>query len=254
VIHAKRALRSIPVVSLIARRLGRFVARVVRNTRDWLPDGPATVRLIGHRAYVGGLWDEIGKLQLDFMVANGLKPENYLLDIACGSLRAGVRFIEYLEPGHYLGIEKEHELLRSGVDLELGADTYAQKRPELVISGTFEFDKFKAQPNFAIAQSLFTHLPAPLIADCLRKLCKFIGEDGVFYATFSETAPVIVNPRRPHSAVIFRYTRREMINLGLQNGWSAQYLGEWGHPRGQKMVCYRPLDKAHFRAAPPISN
>lgn len=42
-----------------------------------------------HRGAVGGMWDQIGKLQFEFMVKHGLKPEHKFLDIGCGSLRGG---------------------------------------------------------------------------------------------------------------------------------------------------------------------
>lgn len=42
-----------------------------------------------HRIAVGGMWDEIGKLQFEFMVKQGLKPHHKFLDIGCGSLRGG---------------------------------------------------------------------------------------------------------------------------------------------------------------------
>ncbi len=38
---------------------------------------------------VGGLWDEIGQLQFDFLRAKGLLPRHKLLDFGCGSLRGG---------------------------------------------------------------------------------------------------------------------------------------------------------------------
>lgn len=57
----------------------------------------------GPRGYVGGLWHELGELQFRFLVDQGLRPEHVLLDIACGSLRGGVRFVPYLNPGNYLG-------------------------------------------------------------------------------------------------------------------------------------------------------
>jgi cyclopropane fatty-acyl-phospholipid synthase-like methyltransferase len=47
-------------------------------------------------------------------VKEGLKPEHYLLDIGCGSLRGGVHFIAYLEPRHYFGIDKDEQLLEAG--------------------------------------------------------------------------------------------------------------------------------------------
>lgn len=29
----------------------------------------------GHKVFVGGMWDEIGQLQFDYLVREGLKPE-----------------------------------------------------------------------------------------------------------------------------------------------------------------------------------
>jgi hypothetical protein len=55
-----------------------------------------------YKSVVGGLWDEIGRLQFNFLVAQGLKPEHYLLDVGCGTFRGGVHFIRYLETGHNL--------------------------------------------------------------------------------------------------------------------------------------------------------
>ena len=70
------------------------------------PEGDEGIQKRGHRDYIGGHWEEIGTLQFEFLRAQGLRPESYLLDIACGSLRLGVKAIPYLQPEHYLGIEK----------------------------------------------------------------------------------------------------------------------------------------------------
>jgi hypothetical protein len=29
--------------------------------------------------------------------------------------------------------------------------------------------------------------------------------------------------------------------LGQQTGWNLEYLGDWGHPRNQKMLRYDPM-------------
>lgn len=36
-----------------------------------------------HREPVGGMWEEIGRLQFDFLIQNGLKPDHKLLDVGC---------------------------------------------------------------------------------------------------------------------------------------------------------------------------
>jgi hypothetical protein len=212
--------------------------------RTWLPDqpprdGPEGIRRLGHRQYVGGMWDEIGRLQFDFLVSEGLRPHHYLADVACGSLRAGVHLVPYLEPGHYLGIDKEPDLIEAGIR-ELGQAVYEEKRPDLVVSGDFEFERFHARPDYAIAQSLFTHLPAPMVATAFRKLRSSIARDGAFYATFFLSDRPVANPDAPHDYLPFRYTREQMERFGTDHGWTARYIGDWEHPRGQVMVRYRP--------------
>jgi len=203
--------------------------------------GPKGIEALGHQVYVGGLWEEIGKLQFDFLVSEGLRPHHHMLDIACGSLRAGIHFIPYLERGHYLGIEKEEGLIRAGIENELGTERYIDKKPEFVISSHFEFLKFTSRPDYALAQSLFTHLTTPLIKECFSKLRKVITERGVFYATFNEVPSEVINPDEPHDHALFWYTRQQMVDFGSEANWRGEYVGDWGHPRNQKMMRYRPV-------------
>ena len=80
------------------------IKRVVRTIPGayWLvnllkPEGPRGVKKVGHRRYVGGLWDEMGRMQFEFLTSRGLQSYHTLIDVACGSLRAGVHLIPYLE-------------------------------------------------------------------------------------------------------------------------------------------------------------
>jgi hypothetical protein len=202
-------------------------------------EGERGIAKRGHRAYVGGMWEEIGKLQFDFLLSKGLKPDNYLLDIACGSLRLGVKVIPYLERSHYLGIEKERNLVKAGLEKELGPKLRDEKQPNIVISNSFEFEKLGLKADFAIAQSLFTHLPPTLIDLCFKKLYPWLEDDGVFYATFLETERKINNPKKPHDHRQFRYTKTEMCDFGETNGFTSNYIGDWNHPRNQVIVEYR---------------
>src|SRR5579864_173888 len=131
------------------------------------------ILFFGHRDYIGAQWDTVGPLQFQFLVDQGLKPHNVLLDIACGSLRGGVHFIPYLDDGNYLGLEKERQLIRLGLKKELPSELRRSKRPEFVVSDSFEFKRFSKRPDYAIAHSLFTHLPSSMILDCLTKLRQF---------------------------------------------------------------------------------
>lgn len=227
----KRLLKRIPGVQWLA---------IQWRVRRRIGHGTQAIRQLGHREYVGGQWEEKGRLQFEMMVEQGLRPEHYLCDVGCGSLRGGVHFIRYLEPGHYLGIEKEPLLIEAGVREELGPELFAAKRPELVVSDSFQFERFSVRPDYALAQSLFTHLPPALIRLCLGKLRSFIKDEGVLLATFFETPRPVRNPGVPHDRHAFKYTRAEMEQFGREAGWIPEYIGDWGHPRGQKLIRYRP--------------
>ncbi len=188
-----------------------------------------------HRGYVGGLWEEIGKLQFDFMVGRGLAPEHVFLDIACGSLRGGVHFIQYLDRGNYLGIEKERTLVKRGLSRELPRGVRRDKRPEFVISDAFEFDRFSRQASFSLAQSLFTHLVPPQIELCLANLRAYAPRGHESYATFN-AGDSTANPAASDDEKRFSYKPEELAAIGERNGWSCDYIGEWGHPRGQVMM------------------
>ena len=192
----------------------------------------------GPREYVGGLWHEMGELQFKFLIEHGLLPEHTLLDIACGSLRLGCRIIPYLNPGNYLGIDINEDLIEHGRTVELGHTLCAIKRPEFVVSGLFEFEKFSKKPDIAIAQSLFTHLIESDIARCLENLFAHRKDNTVLYATFFEVDEPAANPAQSHPHQGFRYTRGEMERIGGRAGWKMDYVGDWSHPRGQKMLRY----------------
>ena len=72
-----------------------------------------------HREIVGGLWDEIGRLQFEFLVANGLAPSSTLVDVGCGCLRGGIHFVSYLDDNLYFGIDSNLSLLDVGYDVAL---------------------------------------------------------------------------------------------------------------------------------------
>ncbi len=202
-----------------------------------IPEGKIGLKLIGYRNYVGGMWDEIGDLQFKYIVSQGMRPEHCFLDVGCGALRGGWRFIDYLESGNYLGFDKEKELIKIGKKKVLTKKLLEEKSPEFVISDNFEFEGFSKKPEYAIALSLFTHLNRDDIVTCLTNLKKFVKKDHKFFATFFE-GKSIENPGSSHSLDHFDYTRNEMIEFGKIAGWKSEYIGDWDHPRDQKMMKY----------------
>lgn len=137
-----------------------------------------------------------------------------------------------------MGIDINASLVEHGRVAELGPVLCDIKNPEFVISATFEFSKFSKQPDFVIAQSLFTHLTEPDIALCMRNLRAVAKAGTAFYATFFEAIVPTENPPESHPHAAFRFTAKQMERLGEQAGWKMEYIGDWSHPRDQKMLRY----------------
>ncbi len=133
-----------------------------------------------HRNVVGGLWEEVGRLQFEFLKNQGLEPRHRLLDIGCGSLRGGVHFIRYLDPGQYFGVDINESLLTAGYEVELRKAGLQERLPRqnLLCAGDFSLDAMPGCFDFALAQSLFSHLTFDRIRQCLERLAPKMNPGG----------------------------------------------------------------------------
>src|ERR1700682_2262588 len=89
-----------------------------------------------HRDLVGGLWEEIGTLQFEYLKGRGLRPSHRLLDLGCGALRGGLHFIRYLSAGNYYGIDVNASLIEAG-KRELIEAGLVDRKPNLLVTEGF---------------------------------------------------------------------------------------------------------------------
>lgn len=208
-----------------------------------------------HRDLIGGVWEEMGSRQQQFLVEHGLRPHHRLLDIGCGSLRLGVHAIGYLEQGHYFGTDISGDLIEAGYRSEL-TDALQAKAPrsQFAVSDDFEFGFLPQPVDVAIAQSVFTHLPLNHLRRCLAKLSNHIVSGGRFFVTFFEcpAGKDIQSPIKQSSgdslfnAGVVTYDYKDPYHYRISdlewaadpNVWSLEVIGDWGHPRGQQMAAY----------------
>lgn len=204
-----------------------------------------------HRTRVGGRWDAVGKLQRDFLVAQGLRPEHTLLDVGCGALRGGVHFVDYLQHGHYYGIDINQSLLESGHQHEL-TEALRVKLPHENLRATERFEAdFGVRFDYAIAQSVFTHISLNHVRLCLYRVAKVMAPGGRFYATFLEApADHRIDKIRPGGRGTwterdpFFYYRTDLEWAAQVAPWRVRHIGDWDHPMGQRMVEFVRLDGA----------
>ena len=204
-----------------------------------------------HREVIGGMWDEIGSLQFNFLVARGLKPHHRLIDVGCGSLRGGVHFARYLEQGNYYGIDLNQALIDAGYEQELKPEGLDKRVPRSNLHATSEFDfsSFDKPFDFALALSVFTHLPLNTMRICLERLAPKMVLGGAFFATVFEA-----DPEEPTWKVVhhepggistngdrdpYHYRREDLSYIAGASGWTAEWIGAFNHPRDQQMVCFR---------------
>jgi len=167
------------------KREGNLMAEIRHPNRigEGLPPGSRH-----YRAWVGSpaVYDILGAVQFNILTTLGLREYHHLLDIGCGSLRAGKLFIPYLLPGHYFGIEPEKWVLEEGIKFECGKDLIDIKKPMFSNDRNFTCTIFWKEFDFILAQSIFTHASPTQINRCLSQANLCMKRNAVFVATFIE--------------------------------------------------------------------
>jgi SAM-dependent methyltransferase len=222
-----------------------------------------------YRAFVGPPedYDLLAALQFNLLTSLGLREHHHLLDIGCGSLRAGRLFIPYLLPGRYYGIEPESWLVEEGIARELGRDLVAIKRPTFSTESDFALSRFGRSFDFLLAQSIFSHAPASAIRRCLAEARRVMHSASVFAATFVEGKEDHAGTRWAYQgdAVTWtkewerrgsvRYTFPFLCELAAEAGLVCRRLS-WPHPRQRWIALVDPagverLPSVDAAAQPP---
>lgn len=142
-----------------------------------------------HRRFVGEKknYDLIGAYQFVVLFQLGLREKHTLLDIGCGSLRAGRFFIQYLNPGHYFAMEPNDWLVKRAIDEEIGRDIFDIKYPFFSYNENFDFSVFNYDKfDFILAHSIFSHASKKQVEKCIAEVSKILSKKGVFIFTFCQ--------------------------------------------------------------------
>jgi SAM-dependent methyltransferase len=207
------------------------------------------VRAGGHRQIIGGLWDEIGDHQMAFLISRGLRRDDRLLDVGCGSLRLGARAIAWLEAGRYFGTDISAALIEAGREHELD-EVLRAKAPahHFAVNDDFDFSHLSDPIDVAIAQSVFTHLPLNHLRRCLASLAPHVVSGGRFFVTYFDCPETddLYRPREHAPAGIVTYDFQDPYHYRLSDlewaidlaPWRLEPIGDWSHPRGQQICAY----------------
>ncbi|MBO9436729.1 class I SAM-dependent methyltransferase [Ruegeria sp. R13_0] len=141
------------------------------------------------KGYVGPSqqYDYMGATQFALLSALGLRAHHKLLDIGCGSLRAGRFFIQYLNSGNYYGIEPNEWLVHAAKNGEIGRDLFDLKKPSFSNSDDFQVE-FEGKFDFILAQSIFSHTELQLLEKALKNIKPAMSHDSLMICTFLEAS------------------------------------------------------------------
>ena len=136
------------------------------------------------------MWESLGDWQMDSLKKLGLLPDHKLLDVGCGPLRFGTYAISYLTEGNYFGVEVWEPYVKLGK--RILEEFKITKQYTMKIDRDFDYEVFGEKFEFAIAQSVVTHLSVHQIDKLLNTLKKVMKSGGVFLFTY-------INNRFPYS-------------------------------------------------------
>jgi cyclopropane fatty-acyl-phospholipid synthase-like methyltransferase len=177
-------------------------------------------------------------IQFNLLTFLGLRESNTLLDIGCGSLRAGRLFIPYLSKGKYYGVEPQKWLVEEGIKNEIGKDLVGLKQPKFLYVEDWSFEKFNTLFDFILAQSIFSHAPRREIELCLSKARKRMHGQTIFAATLfiAEKNYTGLEWKYPEKV---SYSKETINNMVLEAGLISQQIN-WPHPSQTWFLISRP--------------
>jgi SAM-dependent methyltransferase len=217
--------------------------RIVGYTRRRCRDAWLTLRSRDHVAYYRAVmrsdaarsrdgavgsrtresWLALGQLQFDYLAGHGLKPDTRMLEIGCGNLRAGRLFIDYLDAGHYYGLDISPDILLAAQQVVTDNGLQA-KLPHLTLVRDLRLD-FLPDGQFDVvhAHSVFSHSPVWVIDECLAHVGRVMAPGGFFDFTFDRTEGAEHQVLRED----FYYRTQTLTDLARRHGFQATFMDDW---------------------------
>ena len=178
--------------------------------------------------------------QIDFLKSVGLQPAHYLLDVGCGTLRGGIPLIDYLERGHYYGLEVRAEVLDEG-RRELEEAGLAHKAPVLIHAEHLSAVTIDQRFDIVWGFSVLIHMTDEIADACLALVARQLAPDGSFFANVNigertegrwQGFPVVWRPPGFYEQLAER-NGLHVSALGT--------LGELGHISGKQTADLQPM-------------
>lgn len=200
-----------------------------------------------YRAFVGPEqgYDLMGASQFRLLCTLGLRASDRVLDLGCGSLRAGRLLIPWLDQGGYHGIEPNGWLIDQVIAQELGEDLIRLKQPRFDHNERFDTDVFETSFDLILAQSIFSHAGTDLLETALASISRTLTDDGLLAATFLNG--VDMNLSGWLYPKCMTYEADTLRALAANHGLQAMPI-PWYHPRQTWWLMARSAEQLPTRS------
>ena len=212
---------------------------------------PRHLRISGY-----GDYRAIGRERFtEFVELGGLRPEDHVLEVGCGTGRLALGLIDYLSSGSYVGFDIIPE------SIAWARENFTPQHPRFRFeladvenrfyhpsgatgADAYHFPYEDSAFDFVIASSVFTHMLDADVANYVREISRVLRPGGRFFASFflvdGDAKPIgpfseavggtlLVDPRIPEAAVAHPVVR--VKSLFAENGLKVDderiYRGSW---------------------------
>jgi len=121
------------------------------------------------------------------LVAQGIHPDDTVVDYGCGTLRIGGLFIELLEPGRYIGLDIDDRILAAALN-RLSPQIISSKQPVLEVISPDSLRRTAAKrPRWVFSKGVLHHVPPEDLQEYFQNLSCLIpaGATGLIRARLS---------------------------------------------------------------------
>jgi SAM-dependent methyltransferase len=204
----------------------------------------------GYRGALARDWDKIGQLQIDYLIGAGLRPQDRVLDLGCGALRGGGKIINYLDDGHYYGIDMDKHLLNAGHREELGRLGLQGKCPRrnLFCSGLFRHERLGEKTiDVGLSVSVMRELTVNYLRIMLENAAPYFRPGGVLHCSYFELGAA-KSFSHPYTNMArhktfgnkspYHHYRRDIEHAAIGTRWDCRHFGDWQHPDGEVMMVF----------------
>ncbi len=229
---------------MMAARDGAGGTAAPRPVQSAIELTDAELDLAWHRTATGGKWRESGEWQLEFLRRQGLRPDQFVLDVGCGSLAGARVMLPFMDQHRYWGYEKDRRLFEAGVQIELVRANVRPERGHLIVNDWFDLSESPHQFAFAVANGFWSRLSLNAIARCVSSVLSQLEPGGRFFATWFENPdPSNFEPMvHAHGATTypdmepFHYSFEVLAGLCSALGAHVERVDDHTHPRGESVM------------------